>query len=137
AGNGRINVTTSNTAPLLDFDSPNGSLTIDAGAGDDTVTITSLDPGFDASLTIHGIHGGTGNDTANLNADINFAAERSLYVNLHDDDLTDPGEDVINLGPNVHLEFSDAGGATLKASRNIALPDGSSIVSVDGDIALE
>ena len=49
------------------------SLSIDAAAANDTVTISSVDADgpFNASLIING---GTGDDTVNLNANINFAA---------------------------------------------------------------
>ena len=57
------------------FANPTGSLTINAGTGDDTVT--SVDAGFNAALTING---DAGSDTVNLNSDVTFASGRSLSI---------------------------------------------------------
>ncbi|MCO6459575.1 MAG: VCBS repeat-containing protein, partial [Pirellulaceae bacterium] len=114
------------------FTNPTASLTINAGTGNDTVTITSVDAGYDASLTING---GTGDDTIHLNADITFAAGNSLDVNLQDDDAS-PGVDAINVGAGIDLALSGSGSATLQASRKITLASGSSIVTADGAITL-
>jgi hypothetical protein len=119
----------------LTFANPTASLTLDAAAGNDTVNITSVDADgpFNASLTING---GTGDDTVNLNADINFTAGRNLDVDLQNDDVA-PGVDSINLGSGANLLLSGTGAATLRASRNIALADGSSVVTVNGALTIE
>ncbi|MBW3542148.1 MAG: LEPR-XLL domain-containing protein [Planctomycetes bacterium] len=114
------------------FANPTSSLTMNAGTGDDAVTISSVDAGFDAALTING---GTGNDTVNLNADITFAAGNSLDVDLQNDAPT-PGIDSINIGAGANLVLSGTGAASLTASRNIALASGSGLVTGDGDITL-
>lgn len=46
------------------FTNPSGSLTINAGTGDDTITITSVDSAYTAALTINGADG---TDTINSN----------------------------------------------------------------------
>ena len=43
------------------------------------------------------LNGGTGNDTINLNSSITFAADKSLDVNLQDDDAS-PGNPVDGAG---------------------------------------
>lgn len=115
------------------FSNPIGSLTINAGSGDDVVTISSIDSAYNAALTING---GTGNDAVNLNADISFAAGKNLSIDLQDDDLT-PGVDQINFGSNTDLVLAGTGVAVLKASRNIILNAGSSIVTMHGNLTLE
>ena len=47
------------------FANPSGTLTINAGSGDDLIQLTSIDAAFAAALTING---GTEADTVNLNA---------------------------------------------------------------------
>ncbi len=115
------------------FANPITSLTINAGTGDDIVTITSVDAAYNATLTING---GTGNDTVNLDADITFAANRNLDVDLQNDAAT-PGIDTINVGAGANLIFSGTGTATLKTSRNIVLASGSSIAIASGGITIE
>ena len=112
------------------FATPTGSLTINSGDGNDTITIGSVDSNFAGSLSISG---GTGNDTVNLNADITFAADKSLDVDLQNDDAA-PGIDSINVGTNANLILSGSGTATLTASKSIALASGSSIVTVNGNL---
>ena len=63
------------------FTNPSGSLLIDAGAGNDAVTLAELDPGLTVALAIDG---GAGNDTLNA-----AAAGRSVIINGSD------GQDVI------------------------------------------
>lgn len=117
----------------VEFNNPTGSLTINAGTGDDVVTVSSIHSGFNAALTING---GTGNDTVNLNADITFGTGNALDVDLQNDDAA-PGTDVITLGGGTNLVLAGAGAATLKASKNIALASGASIAATDGAIVLE
>lgn len=116
------------------FANPSSSLTINAGTGNDTVTITSVDANgpFNAAMTVNG---GIGDDTINLNADITFANNKSLDVDLTNDDAS-PGIDTINVGSNANLILSGTGAATLKASRNIAMAAGSSVTTVNGAITV-
>lgn len=115
------------------FANPSGMLTIDAGTGNDFVTITSIDGAFAGSLTING---GTGDDTVNLDADHTFAAGASLNVDLQNDDPT-PGMDAVTIGPNANWILSGSGTATIRASHKVLASPGSSIVTAGGAILLE
>ena len=84
------------------FTNPTNSVTINAGSNDDTVTITSVDAGFNAALTING---DAGADTVNLNGDITFASGRSLIVNA----------ETLNTGASADLITSGAGVITITA----------------------
>ncbi|MBW3542596.1 MAG: hypothetical protein KY476_20225, partial [Planctomycetes bacterium] len=114
------------------FTNPTRSLNIFAGTGDDLVKIGSVDAAFGATLTIDG---GSGDDTAFLDADITFAAGNDLNVDLGHQDPQSAG-DRIHLGPGANLLLSGTGSATLEASRSIELAPGSSITTADGDITL-
>ncbi|MFO0902613.1 MAG: choice-of-anchor D domain-containing protein [Pirellulales bacterium] len=114
------------------FANPSNSLTINAGTGDDVVSINSVDAAYGASLTING---NAGDDTINLNADVTFAANRHLNVDLQDDGGP-IGVDSINVGAGANLILSGTGAATLKASRSIAVATGASIEVVDGNLTL-
>ena len=117
---------------IVTFANPTGSLTINAGTGADTVTIASVDTAYNVDLTING---DDGNDTVNLNADITFAANENLNVDLANDAVA--GDvDAINVGTNANLSLSGTGAATLGASRNIALAAGSSITTANGALTL-
>src|SRR5262249_41110854 len=127
------NTIASTLGESVPFSNPTASLSIDAGTGDDTVTVTSVAVGFNASVTIDG---GTGDDTVNLNSDLTLAAGRNLNVDLQDDAPT-PGTDQITVGAGANLVLSGAGAATLKASRYIALDTGASVEVVDGNLTVE
>jgi ELWxxDGT repeat protein len=96
----------------VEFNNPTGSLTINAGTGGDTVTISSVHSGFNAALTING---DAGNDTVNLNADITFASGKNLIVNA----------ETVNTGANADLVTSGAGTITITAD-TIQIGDGNS-----------
>ncbi len=117
------------------FANPTGSLTINAGTGDDTVTLTSVDTDgpFGTALTING---DAGSETVNLNADITFAAGNSLDVNLTNDAMA--GDlDQISVGTNANIATSGTGTIDLRVSRSIAMSGGSSLATVNGGITLE
>ncbi len=110
------------------------SLTVNAEGGADTITLDAALTGLTGDVTING---GTGDDTVNLNADITFASNKNLNVDLQNDDMTMPGTDVINVGTGANLILSGSGAATLTASKNIALASGSSVVTVDGNLEVK
>ena len=114
AGDGFMTID-SDLSESLTFANPSGSLTINAGTGADVVNITSVDAGFHASLTINGE---AASDTVNLNADITFAAGKSLIVNAES----------VTTGPNADLTTSGAGTITLTAD-DVALDASSTLVS--------
>ncbi len=127
------NIIDSNFAESVEFNNPANSLTINAGGGNDSITITSIHAGFAGDVTIDG---GTGDDSVNFNTSISFASGKSLDVNLQNDDAS-PGVDSITINANADLVFAGTGSATLKASKNIALASGASIVTANGNISLE
>lgn len=53
------------------FTNPTGSLTIDAGSGDDTINLTSFDGAFAAALNVFGLDG---TDTLNVDAPLAFGS---------------------------------------------------------------
>ncbi|MFM9959810.1 MAG: beta strand repeat-containing protein, partial [Planctomycetaceae bacterium] len=114
------------------FANPTGSLTINAGTGDDTITVTSVDAAYNVDLTINGE---AGNDSVNLNSDITFASGESLDVNLTND-ATEGDVDLVTVGANANLATSGAGTINVQASRSIALASGSSFTTVNGGIVL-
>jgi uncharacterized delta-60 repeat protein len=118
----------------ISFANPTSNLTISAGTGHDTVTISSVDSDgpFDGALTINGEEG---DDTINIDADIAFAPNNSLEVILLDDTVV-TGIDVINVGTNANLTFLGTGQVNLQASRWIHMASGSSLSTVDGDVTL-
>ncbi len=92
----------SDLSESVTFANPSGSLTINAGTGNDTVTITSVDADgpFNVDLTING---DADSDMVNLNGDITFASGESLIVNAESvttaasADFTTSGAGVITL----------------------------------------
>ncbi len=122
----------SDLSESITFALPTDSLTLNAGNGNDTVVVSSVDAAFNVNLTING---GTGDDSISLNASIAFAVDQHLDVNLEDDAVT-PGVDSITVGAAAALTFSGTGSATLAASRSITLSTGASIATVNGDISL-
>src|SRR5262249_19635719 len=131
------NMTISSTlAESVTFANPTNSLTINAGPGDDTVNINSVDADgpFNASLTING---DAGNDTVNLNGSITFASGKNLDVDLQNDNGGTPGTDTINVGSNAKLALSGSGAATLRASQQVTMASGSGLSVVDGNLTIE
>ncbi len=97
------------------FTNPSGSLTINAGTGNDTVTITSVDAAYNVDLTING---DADNDTVNLNGDITFASGKSLIVST----------ETLNTGAGADLTTSGVGVITITAD-DLALDATSTLVS--------
>ena len=99
ASDGIMRLTRNGANPSIDFAIPTDSLTINAGAGDDTVSLDSVDQLFSGSITVNGddgndqvmmsidmpvtINGGTGNDV--------------IHGGMRADVLSgDAGDDVLN-----------------------------------------
>ncbi|MDB6138610.1 MAG: hypothetical protein JWO94_1682, partial [Verrucomicrobiaceae bacterium] len=76
AGGGTLKVD-STSGQLVTFPTPDGSLSINSGAGDDTINITSLDPAFHGGLAVLG---GDGSDTIHLNTSLTVSANHDLIV---------------------------------------------------------
>ncbi len=118
------------TFEQTDFAIPSNSLTINLGAGNDTLTVSAV-PQFTGGLTING---GQGDDTINFISAITFAANKNIDVNLQDDDTT-PGIDIITMSTAGNLVLSGTGAAIFKASRNIQFAG--HLATENGDITLE
>ena len=67
-------------------------------------------------------------------ADIAFAPDKDLNIDLQDDDAS-PSADTIAIGAN--LIASGSGEILVKASRNVSLRPGSSLVTADGNLTVE
>ena len=91
---------------MVDFANPTASLTINAGTGDDTVTITALDVGFGASLTVNG---DADTDAVTLSAAITYAAGNNLTVSAETISVT--GAQLLG----------GAGAVTLTAGQSVAI----------------
>lgn len=108
------------------------SITVNAGAGADTVNIGA----FASTLPSLTVNGGSGNDVVNLNGDLTFAADASLDLDLQNDHAT-PGMDTLNVAANANIIASGTGSITIKVSRNVSLNTGSSLETVNGAILIE
>ncbi|MEO8146041.1 MAG: hypothetical protein ABI723_00325, partial [Bacteroidia bacterium] len=108
------------------------SITVNAGAGDDIINIA----GFTTSLPNLTINGGTGDDEVNFNGSITFAANSSLDVNMQNDDAT-PGTDNVAFGLGTALIFSGSGTATIKVSKDVYMPGGNTLRTVNGNLTIE
>ena len=100
---------------IVTFANPTGSLTINAGTGDDSVTISSVDAAYNVDLTING---DADNDTVNLNADITFAVNEHLDVTA----------ETVNVGASTDLTTSVAGSISVTAD-NTAIDGTASLTS--------
>ncbi len=109
-----------------------GVITVNAGAGDDTIVVGSLGSLF-PNFTLNG---GTGDDTVNFTGDITFIGFSSLNVDLQDD-AASPGADSVNVAANVHLTTSEAGAITVRCSRSVSLGSGASLTTEYGTLTVE
>jgi autotransporter-associated beta strand protein len=117
----------------VSFTNPTGSLTINAGTGDDTVTVTSVDAGYTVDLTING---DAGSDTVNLNGSITFADDENLDVNLTNDASGGDVDQVLVSGGAV-IATSGTGSINLQGSRLInVVGAGTTLSTVNGGITL-
>lgn len=107
-------------------------ITVDAGAGVDTITVGAMTTAFPTLV----INGGTGNDTVNLNGDLTFATDASLDLDLQNDDPT-PGADTVNVASGANLRTTGAGAITVKVSRTVVLATSGSFETVNGGITIE
>ena len=124
------------TAESVSFLNPTARLTIDAGAGDDTVTIASVDAAYRASLTIAG---GDGADTVNLNADLTLgdaAAGNAGSLDVTAEAIALNGS-VDTTAATANAATGGVGDVTFTAGRTIALNGGGSITAAGGDVTLE
>jgi len=121
AGAGQTTVD-STAGEITTFTHPTGALTINGGAGDDDIDISSLAADYPAHVTING-QGDT--DTVTFDGNVSLASDKHLSVTA----------DTIHV--NSGMSTTGAGSVTLEAGRNIDMNSGSSISTVDGGITLE
>ena len=95
---------------VVTFLAPTGSLTIDAGDGDDTLDLQGLDSLFDADLTING---GTGTDSVSASGD------------------TDVGSGTISIGEMGDVESISFDGGSLITTSDVALFSAGAIADND------
>ncbi|MCB1211557.1 MAG: choice-of-anchor D domain-containing protein, partial [Verrucomicrobiales bacterium] len=107
-------------------------ITVNAAGGNDTVNVAA----FAAAVNGLTINGGTGDDTVNLNGSVSFAANKSLDLELQNDDAS-PGIDNVAVGLNAKIATSGTGTITVKVSKNVALASGSSLETGDGSLTVE
>lgn len=124
---GQLMATMVGTGETLIFNSPTASLTINALAGNDTVTFVSFDPTFAAALIVNG-DGGTDAiivaPTVNLNTGagaVTFNAENILL---------NPGASVVTTGA-VNFNAIDTQGSVVTPSTN-NLPILNAIINITG-----
>ena len=124
----------SNLAAAVTFANPLSTLTITAGTGtvNDTVTITSLDAAFTGSLTIDG---GAGTDTVNLTPAISLGSlsiDNSETTNLNSGTVTTSGAQsysgAVTLGAATTLNSNGGdsvfGGTPAGGSKNMTIASG-------------
>jgi Ca2+-binding RTX toxin-like protein len=109
-----------------------GAVTVQGGAGDDTISIGNFKAASTSSWTVDG---GAGNDIVRLQGGITFAASHALNIDLSDD-VPSPGIDRIIVEANTKLVL-DSGAATLRATGSIEFQPGSLIDTVDGAVLVE
>uniref|UniRef100_UPI0030D83D28 beta strand repeat-containing protein n=1 Tax=uncultured Gimesia sp. TaxID=1678688 RepID=UPI0030D83D28 len=118
AGGGQTTVN-STAGEILTFGNPTGTLTINAGGGDDIVNVNSLDPAFAANITING----EGNDDT-----VNLAAA----LTLGSGDTTINAEDV-----NVNGAVTTTGNVDINAGDTIVFALGGSIAAGASNLDLD
>ena len=136
AGGGQTTVN-STAGEITTFNNPTGTLTINAGGGDDIVNVNSLDPAFAANIIING----EGNDdTVNLAAALTLGSGNTT-INAEDVNVngavTTTGAVDINAGDTIvfALAGSIAAGASsidLDAVNNVELGQ----ISTTGDVTV-
>ncbi|MBY0514053.1 MAG: hypothetical protein K2P78_09105, partial [Gemmataceae bacterium] len=126
AGGGQTNVS-STAGETTTFPNPTGSLTINAGDGNDVVNVTSFGAGFNAALTIDGQNN---TDTINVNTALNLSAGGGTLtltgeaINLNGGTVTTTGAQTYNgavrLGAGTTLTSSGGGNVTFAGAVDAA-----------------
>jgi hypothetical protein len=129
-GGGNSRLASTGTFEQTDFANPSGSVTINGGANNDSISVGALDVNY-PNLTING---NQGTDTVGFTGNTTFAAAASLDVNLQDDDPT-PGID--NVFVNGQLIVSGAGKIDIRASEDVTVNNGGKLQVENGDLTIE
>ncbi|MDY6986881.1 MAG: Calx-beta domain-containing protein [Thermodesulfobacteriota bacterium] len=144
AGGGQTTVT-STAAESVTFNNPTGSLTINAGGGDDTIIIASLFASYPASVTIDGEAGSDAmnvNSTVSSNGNISLIADTvtiaadisafgDLYIEAGSSDVTISNTSSITADSDI----SGAGTLYLLASGSLELTDSGSLSGAGIDLS--
>ncbi len=127
-----------NGGPFITGDSGNlslsgiGSITVNAGAGSDTINVGGFSGTTFPSLYING---GTGDDTVNLNGDITFFVNSYLNIYVQDDSPT-PGAGTLIVAAGTNITTVN-GGISVICSRNVTFNPGASFETSNGGIGIE
>jgi CSLREA domain-containing protein len=128
SGNSRLGST--GTFEQTDFTNPSGSVTINGGSLNDSISVGALAASY-PSLTING---NQGNDTVNFTGSTTFGAAASLDVNLQNDDPT-PGIDRVLV--NGQLVVSAAGKIDIRTSQDVTVNSGGKLQVENGNLTVE
>jgi hypothetical protein len=120
---------TSATFEQTEFANPSGSVTINGGVDNDTITVGGLAANY-PSLTING---NEGTDTVGFTGNTTFATGASLDVNLQDDPT--PGID--NVFVNGALIVSGAGKIDIQASEDVTVNSSGKLQVENGELKVE
>jgi autotransporter-associated beta strand protein len=121
SSDGQMRILSTDVTPTFEttvFAAPSTSLTLDGGAGNDTITVASLDSLLGAAFTIDGQDD---SDTVNLNGDYTAAAGNALTVTA----------ETITVGAGADLVTSGAGTISLTAD-TIEISAAATLVSATG-----
>ncbi len=118
--NTSILVSNSNTFEDTTFPNPTESLYIEGGDESDIITVETLDPDFDADLSIYSEHE---NSDIIFNSDINIGSGNYDIVTA-------------TIWASAELMTSDTGSITFSASHSIEIASGSTLLTDHGDINL-
>jgi hypothetical protein len=101
---------------------PSGTLVVNGGDGNDTITITELALGFSGDLILDG---GNGIDSISIDGDVSLASNKSFIVSA----------EVISV--NATLSLAGTGNVTLVSTGDITTQTNASITTENGDITLQ
>jgi len=122
-GNGIMRLSSVSSSETVQFTAPTGTVFINAGGGDDSVTILPIDTGFTAAIEVEG---GSGNDTVNA-----AAIASGLLVNgdAGNDTITGgSGNDTLNGGDDDDLLSGGGGNDTINGGT------GTDTIAESGDV---
>ncbi|MCP1381124.1 choice-of-anchor D domain-containing protein, partial [Runella salmonicolor] len=108
------------------------SITVNTAVGNDIINVG----GFSSNLPSLTINGGTGDDAVNFNGNLTLAANANLDLDLQNDDAT-PGTDAVLIASNAVVTLSGTGTATVKASKNLTVNTGGSLITQNGNLTVE
>lgn len=106
------------------------AITVTFNSGGETINVGGFSGNTFPSLTING---GAGNDTVNFTGTINFASDKSLTVNLQNG--SGPGVDAINV-TGAHLIVSNNGTIDLECSQSVSITGGAVVQTEEGSLTV-